>query len=100
MHGSFPEDMIDHINGSKGDNRIENLRQATRSQNLANQKINSVNTSGLKGVSWRKDRNKWHTQIRVSGKLKHLGYYIDKHEAHVAYCKAADKYHGEFANYG
>ena len=100
VHGKFPDNLIDHINGVKDDNRIINLRPATHAQNLHNQKINIKNTSGLKGVYWHNINNKWIAKITVDGVSKYLGSFMDKHEAHKCYCAAADKYHGEFANYG
>tara|TARA_R110000737_G_scaffold98933_1_gene133004 strand:+ start:140 stop:619 length:480 start_codon:yes stop_codon:yes gene_type:complete len=99
-YGSFPVDMIDHINGVKDDNRIVNIRNATCSQNQINRAIQSSNTSGIKGVSWNKGAKKWKVQIRIYGKKVYLGYFSDKDEAGEAYRKAADKHHGEFANYG
>ena len=100
MHKTLPINEIDHINGIRDDNRLINLREATKTQCLRNQKIRSDNTSGLKGVSWDKDKEKWVARIQVSGKPKYLGPFTDKHEAHAAYCKAADKYFKEYANYG
>jgi len=90
---------IDHINGDKLDNRRENLRSATRSQNKMNSGKPKNNTSGYKGVCWYKRGNKWRAQIGINGKLKHLGYFEDKEEAAKAYKKAAEKYHGEFVRY-
>jgi len=100
IYGDFPKGFLDHKNTIRNDNRITNLRKATRTQCLRNQKIRSDNTSGLKGVSWNNDKEKWSVNIQVSGKPKRLGFFTDKHEAHAAYCKAADKYFKEYANYG
>ena len=88
----------DHENGIKTDNRRKNLRFATHSQNLANSKRYSTNTSGYKGVS--RHGNKWQAEICVRGKKLYLGYFKDPEEAHEAYIKAAQKYFGEFANSG
>tara|TARA_R110000850_G_scaffold173515_1_gene299162 strand:- start:145 stop:654 length:510 start_codon:yes stop_codon:yes gene_type:complete len=100
IYAEHPKNVIDHINHICDDNRIVNLREASRSQNGCNQGVNIANTSGLKGVYWNKSANKWHAQIRMSGKKKYLGYFTDKNEAYQAYCKAADEYHKEFANHG
>lgn len=88
---------IDHINGIKSDNRAENLRVASRRQNLWNKGKDRTNTSGYKGVSYQKYRNKWRASIRRYGRLVHLGYFDDPELAHMAYCKAAAELHGEFA---
>lgn len=63
VHGSFPEADVDHINGVRHDNRISNLRPATRTENNHNLPIRVSNTSGHQGVSWDKDRKKWLAQL-------------------------------------
>lgn len=87
---------IDHKNLDKSDNRKENLRECTRSQNQMNRGLSSNNTSGAKGVSWRKDLNKWAASIRIEGKLITLGKYIILQDAINARMKAEQKYCGEF----
>ncbi len=94
MYNEWPE-FLDHINGDRDDNRICNLRVATKTQNLRNTCKKKTNTSGYKGVSHR--RNKWRAYITVDWKTKHLGVFNTPEEAHAAYCVAAHKYHGEFA---
>lgn len=91
---------IDHINGIKHDNRRENLRSATNTQNQHNVGRNSKNTSGFKGVSWCKANNKWRAYIKINGKPKYLGVFETPELAHEAYKQAAIKHHGEFANTG
>ena len=71
-----------------------NLRPATTRQNRT-QQIN--NKSGIKGVSWRKDRSKWRATIKINGKQTHLGYFNDPLIAARAYNRAAKRYHGKFA---
>lgn len=91
--------MIDHINGNRLDNRRENLRIATKSQNCHNQGIQRTSTSGYKGVTWHSGRrvNKWIAQISLNGRRIYLGCFDDIHVAAHEYNKAAIKYHGEFA---
>lgn len=94
----LPDDsVIDHINGDGLDNRRENLRIATNSQNGMNQRIRSDNVSGYKGVSWNRALSKWRCQIRVQGKTKHLGYFTDPVEAASVYDREARSLHGDFA---
>lgn len=98
--GAEPDGLVDHINGNRLDNRIENLRIATFSQNAANAKLHVHNTSGLKGASWMPKRGKWQATITVQNKQLNLGYYKTKEEAHDAYMRAAEKHQGEFAHSG
>jgi hypothetical protein len=88
----------DHKNNNPLDNRIENLRICTNSQNQMNTKVQINNTSGFKGVTWNKIVKKWVAQIKLNNKLINLGYYIDPIDAARAYNAAALKYHGEFAH--
>jgi hypothetical protein len=77
---------IDHINGDRADNRIVNLREATRQQNQHNR-------TKAKGYSWKKNRNKWHSQIRLNNKNINLGYFDKELEAKQAYLEAKKIYH-------
>jgi len=96
-HGQWPAEQIDHINGDKKDNRIANLREATRSENAHNVKRTCRNISGFKGVSFDTNRQKWISSILCDGKQRHVGRFDTAEAAYAAYCKAALKYHGEFA---
>lgn len=87
----------DHIDGNGLNNRRSNLRQASDSQQAAHRGLQVNNTSGYKGVSWRKDVAKWQAQIQVNGKRRHLGYFADPIEAAKAYDRAALEFQGEFA---
>jgi len=91
-HGYIPK-TIDHIDGDSLNNRIENLRAVTTSQNLQNTKKRKTNKSGYKGVSWSKQRKSWIAQITVNRKCKNLGCYKTKEEAYEVYQKAAFTYH-------
>lgn len=97
-YGEWPTGEIDHIDGDRANNRIANLRVATRSQNLANRPVRKDCKSGHKGVYWSQDRRKWRAVIRVDGKVHHLGGYDTKEEAGKAYAAGALKYYGEFAH--
>lgn len=93
-YGEWPS-AIDHINMDKADNRLANLRLATKSENLANQRGRAK--SGFKGV-WRRQRGKpWAASIRKNRKTYHLGTYDTREQASEAYRAAAASMHGEFA---
>lgn len=68
VHGEWPPEFIDHINGSRDDNRIGNLRLASVAQNAANGKIRATNKSGIPGVSFDERKNGWVASITVNGK--------------------------------
>ena len=99
-YGEWPAKGIDHINGDRGDNRIENLRLADPYENSWNTGARVINTSGYKGVNWNASNNAWQSRITVQGKRIFLGHFQDRREAYAAYCAAAEKYHGAFANTG
>jgi hypothetical protein len=90
VYGYFPENLIDHIDRDKSNDRITNLREASPSCNVHNRSAPSTNTSGIKGVRW--SGNRWKASICVNGKIKELGGYLDKltaarirYEAEVKY---------------
>lgn len=97
IHGKFPENDIDHINGIRDDNSLANLRACTRAENCRNQRKGINNTSGFKGVYLCKRSNKWFAQIRCRGKAIYLGIFDDKKEAALAYNKKALNVFGQFA---
>ena len=88
---------VDHINGNPTDNRLANLRACTLSQNQANRKLNSNNTSGYKGVRWHKVAKKWQARINYKGKELNLGLHSTAELAALAYNHEAEKLFGEFA---
>jgi len=100
VHGVWPKNDIDHISMVKDDNRIANLREATRSQNNCNTGIRGDSTSGVKGVSWNARKGKWRADIVLHGRQHHIGYFDDIEDAKDARIAAAEKLHGEFANTG
>lgn len=94
----WPE-VVDHINGNRADDRIENLRAATRSQNNKNVKKRKDNTSGHKGVSFKKKIGKYQVLVQVDGKNIYFGVYSDLEEAAEVARKAREELHGEFARH-
>lgn len=87
----------DHVNRNKLDNRRENIRPATRSQQCVNRGQFRNNTSGRVGVSFRKDIAKWAAYIGSGKRLIHLGFFATKDEAVAARARAEAEIHGEFA---
>jgi len=98
-NGDIPDKFqIDHINGIRHDNRIENLRLVTNTQNSYNRPKSRKSTSGYKGVYWNIRAKKWESKIQIDGILKHLGLFISKELAYNAYCKAAKQVQGDYAH--
>lgn len=91
---------IDHINIDRKDNRISNLRLATRSQNAHNVGTTKRNKSGIKGVSYAKHKRKWLALIRLNGVTKNLGYYTTKDKAAEIVQAARNDFHKQFSNHG
>lgn len=95
---------VDHKNRNGLDNRRENLRPATRSQNMANTKMSIRNTSGYRGVTLRKHDHEhgyprpWYAKIKKNGTTRSLGTFATAIEAAKAYDEAAKLVHGEFAS--
>lgn len=97
LHGQFPCGYIDHIDGNGLNNAVSNLREATPSQNMMNQRTRCDSSSGVKGVSFDKCRNKWYAYINANGKRTMLGRFDNKSEAVNARQRAEMRHHGEFA---
>jgi len=96
-HGDGAVVDIDHVNGIKSDNRISNLRAASRSQNMANTSRRSSNTSGYKGVTRDRRTGRFIAAVHPNGKKLHLGVFDTAEAAHAAYVAGALKHYGEFA---
>lgn len=94
IHGEWPLEHIDHINGIRNDNRKINLREASRAINMQNQRRPMAgNTSGFLGVSWFVRDKVFAAQIWIQGKKKHIGFFNDPSEAHQAYLAEKRKLH-------
>ena len=87
----------DHINGDGLDNRKQNLRTCTHTENMRNRGKSKNNTSGFKGVSWHKRGKTWDAKIAHNKKLMHIGSFKDKEVAAKAYDRKAIELHGKFA---
>lgn len=98
-HGYFPP-CIDHINGIRSDNRIENLREASRTQNQYNKKISGNSLTNIKNVLFNKITGKWQVRIRINGQRINFGSYDNPEIAELVAIEARNKHHGEFANHG
>lgn len=96
VNGWLPKE-IDHINGNRSDNRIDNLRAVTRTENQQNRDKCINNTSGHKGVSWHKASKAWFVRISLNKKSKIIGYFKDLELAALVAEEARIKYHGQYA---
>lgn len=93
-HGEVPNE-IDHINGVKNDNRVENLRAANHSQNQANT-AQRKSLSGLRGVRFIEESGRWAARIVFGGKEMRIGTFSTPDEASLAYKERAAQMFGEF----
>ena len=94
VHGDWPNCQIDHINGVRTDNRIENLRDVSHTVNAQNiHAARSDNKTGLLGVSWKEPRGKYVAQIQIDGKVRYLGLFTDPQVAHAKYIEAKRIHH-------
>lgn len=94
VYGKMPENEIDHIDGDRGNNKIDNLRDVTRSVNCLNMPKTGRNNTGFKGVDYFKPAELYRARIVKNGKRMFLGYFKTPEEAHKAYCDAGGIYHG------
>ncbi len=98
MTGAWPVGELDHVNHDRSDNRFANLRPCDRVQNARNGRSHSDASSSFLGVSFFTRDRRWRSQIRVSNKNLHLGYFDAEIAAARAYDAAAREHFGEFAN--
>tara|TARA_R110002049_G_scaffold286676_1_gene468478 strand:- start:4 stop:621 length:618 start_codon:yes stop_codon:yes gene_type:complete len=98
-HGHYPQwpNSVDHINRDGCDNRIVNLREVTAREQSANTGLSKANTSGVKGVSFLKDKGKWRASMNIDGKKTNLGTFLTMNEAVAARLQAEKRVlsHGE-----
>ena len=89
---------VDHIDGDRTNNNLENLRRATHQENTFNRKLDKRNTTGIKGVCFDKRINKWKSSISIDGKLKCIGCYDDIQDAINARVTKAREIYKDFCN--
>lgn len=99
LNGQIPV-MIDHIDGNKQNNLIENLREVNNTLNHWNERKRSTNKSGHKGVWWHKQSRRWEAACRVNGKQITIGRFERIEDAVEAVRKFREQQHGEYANHG
>lgn len=95
--GEMP-DHLDHKDRNRANNCFNNLRPATKRQNMGNSNSHRNASSSYKGVSWHSKLSKWRATIEVAGKHKHLGYFDSEEKAAKAYDQEAMRVYGEFVN--
>lgn len=98
--GQWPSGQVDHINGNRSDNRLSNLRVATHQENQRNRCLQRNNTSGTPGVHWSTGQKRWISRIKIDGRMRQLGTFIDKDEAIRARKEAEKEIFGSFTRKG
>lgn len=99
-HGAIPSDLfIDHIDGNKLNNRIENLRLVSPQDNVKNTKVHKHNSSGVMGVGWYKSQKKWRAYINLQQTQIHLGFFSKQSDA-IKARKLAEKKYKFHSNHG
>jgi hypothetical protein len=99
FHNGYLPKLIDHIDGNRFNNNINNLREANFSENICNAKLYKSSKSGLKNVYWLKNANKWAVRLNINKKRVFLGLFEDVELADLVAHEARDKYHGKFAKH-
>jgi hypothetical protein len=99
MGVAVPEE-VDHIDTNRSNNKWSNLRPANRSTQIMNSPKRSDNTSGYKGVSWNKEKQKFEAKLKIDGVQRHLGYHSTAQKAHESYCAHGKEIFGEYFNDG
>jgi hypothetical protein len=90
--------LIDHINNNKLNNRLNNLRWCSYTENNINKKISKNNTTGIKGVYFNKQKNKYCVQITINNKCRYIGCFTTLEQATIARKKVANELFGKFTN--
>lgn len=98
-HGHWPEQKIDHKNGRRTDNRITNLRSVDDFGNAQNMGLSKANKSGVTGVYWCRQKQKWHAILHTRGRTRHFGFHTRFEDA-VAARKDAERKYGFHPNHG
>lgn len=99
LHHGYIFDQVDHIDGNPSNNKIENLRSVTNSQNQLNRKISAKNKTGYKGVCIHTQTGRYHVRLKFNGVEKSFGLYEDLELAGLVAQMAREKYHGEYARH-
>ena len=97
-YGTLPK-YIDHIDNDVYNNKIENLRVCTPTQNSLNAKKSKLNTSGYKGISFYQSMNKWCAKTSIDNKV-HRKFFDNKEDANIWLVNIRETYHKQFANHG
>lgn len=98
VYGAFPTSDLDHIDGDRDNNRIANLRLATKTENSRNRRVAPDNATGFKGVTRATGcKSRFQAHIGIERRLKYLGSFGSAEEAHAAYVEAAKSLYGAFA---
>jgi hypothetical protein len=93
-----PIDLIDHIDRNRSNNKLDNLREATMSENMRNTDLAPTNSSGFRGVSYVKSNGKFLAQIKINGINTNLGHYTTPEEASIVYWTKVDELQDKFIN--
>lgn len=99
VHGRWPAAEIDHRDHDRGNQKIANLRESTRSQNMANARRRRASGSGIKGVSWHRTNRRWVARVYEDGREITRRQFTDIKDAADHYARHATATFGEFASY-
>jgi len=99
VHGEFPDREIDHKDGRRANNKLSNLRLVDQSGQRKNSKLQNNNSSGMQGISWSKNANKWEVYIHNNCKKIHLGLFNTFEDA-VKVRKSAEIKYNYHLNHG